>query len=182
MDEETNNLIARWYLSELNYSSVVAREFADWAVLELENGRDSKNLCILASEFNARAIDDVEDHFRRSLQDLGWDFPTKKTAINRYADNVISQIAKGQVEPFEGCRELKMMWSFLDYPQNLSNWNSLFWASEEILDDELDVLIVDEARRLLAGEPSKYEMAEFVSRLEIENPVGVWERIKNVFS
>ena len=49
MDEETNTLIAKWYMAQSNYGSVAAREFPDWAISQLEKGQDSKHLRMLAS-------------------------------------------------------------------------------------------------------------------------------------
>ncbi len=71
MDDETNTLIARWYMAEFNYAAVGVREFSDWAIFQLEAGQDSKHLRMLAASFDAQSLSEIEGYFRQCLQELG---------------------------------------------------------------------------------------------------------------
>lgn len=178
MDRETNDLIARWYLSQRNVENVEPREFADWALFEVEKGHDLKYLKMLASQFDSKSISEVEEHFRKSISELGWVFPDEETATKRYAESIMKQILNGSIPPYEGCRRLYMMCIYLGYPDYLYNWNAFFWAREDISDDELNELIVDEARSRLAGEPTERIHEVFMYRGESEQSSSFWARLK----
>ena len=159
----------------------MAREFADWAVHQLEKDQDSKNVRILASEFNAKELADVEDRFRRSLNELNWEFPTSVSAVERYSRHLISQIAKGEIMPYDGCKNLNEIYFFLDCPRNLSNWSCLFWAEDEISDDQLDELIVDEAMKIVAGESSELIEKGYLSFSDVGKPRNFWSLLRKKF-
>ncbi len=178
MDRETNDLIARWYLSQRNIETVEPREFADWALFEIENGRDGRYLKMLASQFDSKSISDVEEHFRKSISELGWAFPNEETSTKRYAESIMQQIVDKALDPYEGCRRLYMMCIHLGYPDYLYNWNALFWAREDIADDELDALIIDEAKSRLAGEPIERIHEGFMYRDESQQSPGFWAKLK----
>ena len=182
MDRETNDLIARQYLSERNLGSVEPREFSDWAVDELEKGRDSRDLRILASEFDATSFSDIERHFRASIAELGWTYPDENMATKAYAESIMQKIVDGGIEPYEGCRELYMMCIYLGYPKYLYNWNALFWAEEDLSDEELNRLITDEARRRLSGEETEATHEGFMFRGTSEQSDGFWKRLKRLLN
>ena len=159
MNEETNTLIAKWYLVQNHFGSVSARNFSDWAISLLEQGVDSKNIRILASMFNTDVFLEVEDYFLRSLKDLDWKFPNTEECLEIYARLIAAEIVDGKIKPFDGCVIMREIHASLDYPQHLSNWISLYWAGddlywegEELTTEYLDKQIVQEAKRFLSGE------------------------------
>ncbi len=152
MDEKTNNLIARKYLYEKNFGTVEAREFADWAVSELETGHETLHLKMLASAFAATRISDVESDFYRALDELDWSIPDEDDVVRRYADSVKTSIVGGEIDPGEGCVRLYWMSCYLNYPEDLKNWAGLYCADEEMPRYQIDRLIVDLATRELRGE------------------------------
>jgi len=180
MDEETNDLIARQYLSERNLGTVEPREFSDWAVHELEKGYDSRNLRILASEFDATSFSEIERRFRVSIAELGWAYPDEETATKAYAASVTQKIVDGEIAPYEGCRKLYMMCIYLGYPKYLYNWNALFWAEEDLSSEELNRLIIDEAGRRLNGEQTEIIHEGFMLRGTAEQSDSFWKRLKRL--
>jgi len=64
MDRETNDLIARQYLSEKNLSQVEPLELVTWAALELVRGHDTPTLRKLAEESEVENFPEVESRFR----------------------------------------------------------------------------------------------------------------------
>ncbi|MEQ1643075.1 MAG: hypothetical protein ABL959_06490 [Pyrinomonadaceae bacterium] len=180
MDQTTNNLIARWYLSQRNYGSVEPREFADWAVMQIEAGKETPHLQMLASEFQANSITEVEPDFRRALDELGWEFPDKSEAIRRYAESILGKIVSEEIKPFEGCSQLYMMCSYADYPEYLQNWNGLYWAEEDMPIGELDQLIIDEAKGQLKGERRPL-IPEAFTFVQTSPKLGIWERFLEIF-
>lgn len=177
MDRDTFDVIARLYLSERNWGTVAPREFADWAVAQLEKDRDSKSIRMLASEFEAVSYSEIERHFHNSISELDWVYPDDVTAINQYASSTMQRMVDGEISPYEGCRQLYEMCTYLGYPKHLYNWNGLFWAHEDVSDGELDVLILDEARRKLAGEATETIQEGFVFRRESGHSTSIWKRL-----
>jgi hypothetical protein len=158
MDEETNTLVAKWYLAQSFYGRVSAKDFSDWAIHLLEQGLDSKNIRILASMFNVDIFLEVEDYFRRSLKDLDWQFPNIEECLLRYAKLIATEIINQSIEPFEGCEIIHKINNALDYPSILGNWVSLYWAGNElywegetVIIENLNKQIIQEAERFLNG-------------------------------
>lgn len=159
MDEETNTLIAKWYLAKSFYGTLSVRDFSDWAVTRIEQGKDSKNICILASMYDAQSYFDIEDYFYRSLQELGWNFPNKEECLERYAKFIAQKIVDGEIEPFQGCAIMREINNSLGHPANLSHWISLYWAGDDLdlegqilTNEEFNKRIIQEAKRYLSGE------------------------------
>ena len=177
MDEETNTLIAKWYLARDSYGTVSARDFSDWAIQLLEQGFDSRNIRILASMFNADIFLEVEGYFHKSLKDLAWEFPNIEDCLLRYARFIANEIIEGKIKPFEGCIIMREIYNALDCPAILANWISLYWAGDDyywqgdnLTEEELDKQIVQEAKRFLTGEtfifPETIEEKQMFSEAE----------------
>ena len=177
MNDETETLIARWYLAQNDYGIISAKDFSDWAIFLLEQGFDSKNIRILASMFNADNFSEVENYFHRSLKDLGWQFPNIENSLESYARIIAADIIGGKIKPFDGCVIMREIYNSLDNPQHLSNWISLYWAGddlywegEELTAEYLDKQIVQEAKRFLNGEtfifPANIEEQPLFSKVE----------------
>lgn len=180
MDRETNDLIARQYLSEKNLSQVEPHEFAAWAALERERGHDSRTLHKLAAATGGENQSDVETHFRECLDELGWEIPSRKTALKRHSESILQSIVDGEVEPYDGCSHLYIISIYLGHPDYLYNWNGLFWAREDLAVEELNDLILDEARRVLTGEVTPINESLRRHDEEDEESSGFWDRIREM--
>ena len=79
MDRETNDLVARQYLSEKNLDRVEPGEYVSWAALERERGHDTASLRKLAAAGSAEGtFPEAESLFRESISELGWETPSRK--------------------------------------------------------------------------------------------------------
>ena len=135
---------------------------------------------MLASQFQASSITVVEPDFYRALDELGWELPDKSEAIKLYAESILGKIVSGEIEPFEGCSQLYMMCSYSDYPEYRQNWNGLYWAEEDMPMDELEQLIIDEAKGQLKGEKRPL-IPEAFNFVPTSPKLGIWERFLEIF-
>jgi hypothetical protein len=146
MNEETNALIAKLYLRKTS-----ARDFSDWAVSCLEQGLDTKNIRILAAMFDVDSFSEINDYFQRALADLNWSFPEKDECLERYTKFIARQILEKKIAPQTGCAILLDIFYSLEYPNYLSEINSLFWHYEEFPAEDVDLQVIQEAERLISG-------------------------------
>lgn len=180
MDTETNNLIARQYLSEKNLSEVEASELVKWAALELERGHDTPALRKLAAESGSQSSERAESLFRESISELGWEVPGKKASLKRYSQSILQSIVDGDIEPYDGCSQLYINSIFLKHPDYLYNWNGLFWDREDLEVEELNELILEEARRELSGEATPNKEAPRRVEEEEEQLPAFWDRLQQL--
>ncbi len=180
MDQETNNLIARQYLSEKNLGQVEPEEFTEWASLQIEKGHDTQSLRKLAGSTAAADASSVEGLFRDSLSDMGWEYPSRKLSLKYYSDSILQKIVDGKIEPYDGCSELYINSIYLGHPDYLYNWNGLFWAREDLEVEELNDLILEEARKQLAGESTPANESLPRHDEEDEKMPGFWDRVKDM--
>jgi len=180
MDRETNDLIARQYLSEKNLSQVEPREYVTWAALELERGHNTPKLRKLAEQSTAENFPDAESLFRGCISELGWEIPTKKSSLKQHSKSILQSIVDGDIEPYDGCAHLYVISIFLKHPDYLYEWNGLFWAREDLDEETLNELILEEARIELGGEPTRKK--ELLRRIEEEEEQvpGFWDRLREL--
>jgi hypothetical protein len=176
MDRETNDLIARQYLSEKNLDEVEPREFVAWAALELERGHDTPALRKLAAE-SGENLAAAESLFRNCISELGWEIPTKKHSLKEHSRSTLQSIVDESIEPYDGCSHLYIISIFLKHPDYLYNWNGLFWAREDLEVEELNELILEEARIELGCETAPNREARRVEEDEEQLP-GFWDRFR----
>ena len=153
MDGETNDLLARLYLSEKNLEQVEPREFAEWADLEMGRGHDLESLRRLAAAARNEEMSVVEQRFRECVAELGWELPKKKEVMKRHAESTLQSIVDGKIEPYYGCSHLYIISIFLGHPDNLYAWDEIFWAREDLPIEEMNEVVMKEARRALGLEP-----------------------------
>lgn len=180
MDRETNDLIARQYLSEKNLGLVEPHEFAQWAALELERGHDTPSLRALAEKQKAEDLSEVESQFRECIAELGWEVPGKKSALKQYSKSIMQSIFEGTIEPYDGCSQLYVNSIYLGHPDYLYNWNYLFWSMEDISREELNALIMEEVERSLGIKPAHAAGDPDKSSDEEEHPRNFWVRLKDL--
>ena len=152
MDRETNDIVARLYLGDIGLSLLEPRDFAVWADLELQRGHKSDGLQRLVKVSTDEEVSAIEQKFRECVAELGWEVPGRKAALKGHAESIMQSIVDGGIGPYDGCSHLYIISIYLGHPDYLYNWNGLFWGREDFAEDELNELILDEARRTLAGE------------------------------
>lgn len=181
MNEETNTLIAKFYLKKTS-----VRDFPDWAVSCLEQDLDTKNIRILASMFEANSLSEIDMYFRRSLAELGWKFPEEKECLEKYAKLIAQQILDKTIFPKDGCRkiyEISTVLEQIDYPSPFMNWSGLFWSYEDLPAEEMDKKVLWEAEKLINGEkmifPKNIEEKPFLSEVQEDENffVKFWRKI-----
>ena len=93
-----------------------------WAVHALGLGAaPSPSLCSLAL-FSVERIPNpwqVDDLFRRSVDELGLARPSQKEYLRQHARDVAEGIVSGTVEPLEGAHVLHALSGALGYPEDL---------------------------------------------------------------
>ena len=180
MDRETNDLVARQYLSEKNLDLVEPREYAAWAALEVERGHDTPTLRKLAAVSTTEVFPEADALFRESITELGWEIPGKKAALKRHAQSTLQSVVDGDIAPYDGCAHLYIISIFLKHPDYLYEWNGLFWAREDLDEETLNELILEEARVELGAEPTRKK--ELLRRIEEEEEhvPGFWERLREL--
>jgi hypothetical protein len=119
---------------------------------------DSPNLCSLALLSVERNPDpwEVDDLFRRSVEDLNFPTPDPEEWLRQYAREVAEGVISGVVEPLEGARELHGLAGTLGYPEVMMPWvgfdEHLFLDSNIMISEK----IKHQAHALLREIPKKY--------------------------
>jgi len=100
-------------------------EYVEWAVHMLEQGHDTPNLCILAGLEPILNHFEVQDHFSRSLKELGIERKENDVEIKRYAIETVRHILNGSIDHKVGVSTLNSVCIAGDYPSYLMDWYSL---------------------------------------------------------
>jgi hypothetical protein len=179
MDRETNDLIARRYLSEKNLSQVEPREYVSWAKLELERDHDTPSLRKLAAGPGTEDFSEGESLFLECISEFGWEIPRKKASLKRHSESILQSIVDGELAPYDGCSHLYIISIFLKHPDYLYNWNGLFWAREDLEVEPLNELILEEATMALGGEATLHKDLRRRTKEE-EQAQGCWDRIREL--
>ena len=140
-----------------------------WAVHALDLGAaPSPNLCSLALFAVERIPNpwEVDDLFRRSIDELGLARPSPEEYLRQHARDVAEGIVSGTVEPLEGAHVLHAVSGALGYPEDLAPWDgfdedlflgvgedgrSLYYAGEDMIS-----YIYHNARAVRHKIPKKY--------------------------
>ena len=117
LSDHIARLFALRYLGNLAKDAIV-----DWALAELEVGRDSESLRILAGMRDHPYPTEVELYFFRALKELEIETPDKAQALNSYCRFIAEQIVNSSITPRNGCKELYWVYRSLDYPSELLDW------------------------------------------------------------
>ncbi len=122
MNEATKQFFAKLYLQKAS-----SDDYVDWAVACLEDGFDSKNLRMLAATEKMFYPSEIEDRFKRTLKELGWEKPSEKESLLSYAKELAKKTVSGELSPEKGCKEIYLISLKLDYPEELKGW---LWLDE----------------------------------------------------
>jgi hypothetical protein len=150
MDSVTLELLGRMLVGHADPMGYV-----DWAIAQLEAGRVTKNIQILAGLPKPLSAFEAEDYFYKALGDLGWQVPNEEAALWHYAEVVAHDIVSGTRDPVEGCREIYRIYRALGYPGSLVAWLYLDEELEvgsyaDLRGERLRSAITAEAKRLIA--------------------------------
>jgi hypothetical protein len=97
---------------------------------------------------------EVEDLYRRSIQELGLPCPAPEEYLRQHAHDVAEGLVSGTVEPLEGARLLNSVAETLGYPKDMASWGKF----DEDLFLEVDA----------DGEPLYYSESDMISYIERE--------------
>ncbi len=117
MNQATKRFFARLYLDQAK-----SDDYVDWAIACLGDGFDSKNLRMLAATGKPFYPSEIEDRFRRSLDELGWSHPSRKESLLSYAKELAEEIVIGNLYPPAGCNQIYKIALTLEYPDELTEW------------------------------------------------------------
>src|SRR5919107_3378867 len=114
-----------------------------WAVHALDLGAaPTPSLCSLAL-FSVERIPNswqVDDLFRRSVDELGLARPAPEEYLRQHARDVAEGIVAGTVDPLEGAHILHAIAGALGYPEDLSPWDGF--------DEDLFLVVAEDGSTL----------------------------------
>jgi hypothetical protein len=112
--------------------------FVDWAVAQLEAGRDSPHLRVLAGEIAPFNYFEMSQLLDKVLQELGLELPPDdETALRNYArERVLAAIA-GSVSASTVLSELAHLCIEFGYPRFLYDFYLLHWAKSDLQEQEV---------------------------------------------
>ena len=130
MNEATKQFFAKLYLQKAS-----SDDYVDWAFACLDEGLDSKSLRLLAALSKNHSIKaDFEELFRLSLNELDWNYLSKKEVLIDYAKDLAKQILSGEIEPEDGIEIINKIYLQLNFPPQLEMWGYFDGHSAEWYD------------------------------------------------
>ena len=151
MDSVTLELLGKLLVGHAD-----AMGYVDWAIAQLEAGRVTKNIQILAGLPKPVSALEAEDYFYKAMGDLGWQVPGEESTLWHYAGVVAHDIVSGARNPVDGCHEIYRIYRALGYPGSLVAWLYLDEELEvgsyaDLRGERLRSAIIAEAKRLIAA-------------------------------
>ena len=108
----------------------LGRDAQDWAIRELEAGRDSRHLRQLAG---STETDSVEDLFDRTLRELGIGaLPDRESALVLYAQELAAEYLAGRLSRESLLQELCRLCVATDYSRQLYPFYLLLWTLDDL--------------------------------------------------
>src|SRR5262245_6565686 len=98
---DARRLLAHRYLGRASWDVAV-----NWAIHELEEGRDSESLRILAGLTPPGAWSDVDEWLPKAFAELGYEWSPEEPCLRAYAVDVAADIVDGVLSPDKGCSEI----------------------------------------------------------------------------
>lgn len=115
--------LAQELFAKLNLSVSTTDDLADWAMTELESGRDTGALRVLAGMRGHSYPSEVEMWFERALRELDYTRPTVAESVSWYVKRICGQILSGEFTARQGIARLYALYVALGYPDDLSAWD-----------------------------------------------------------
>lgn len=131
-----------------------SQDIVAWAYAELEEGRDTPNLRILAGLRSPLDWGVVEHYFGATLRERGWEVEDGKPFLRHYIVEITREILAGARNPVTASQDIYALYQQLDYPIDLSNWLYITDGLDpdthkEISRESLNRAILREAQRTL---------------------------------
>jgi hypothetical protein len=124
MDEATLKLFARRHLSAAS-----AEDAADWAIAQLQLGRETPSLLIVAGLDRTATPWEVDQYLGRAMSELGWEAPPKETALRwlaaKLARHLLAHPDAPPADLYRTVREIARLWMDLGYAPELAGMYSL---------------------------------------------------------
>jgi len=114
---ETPILFYKLYLGKAQSS-----EFVHWAISMLEKGHTSYSLKILSSLREPLNIFEVDDYFRRTLDELQLPEPSFEECADFYIKDLSKKILENNDDILDLAYEIFKVASSLGYPEELQEW------------------------------------------------------------
>lgn len=126
-----------------------------WAWAELESGKDSESLRVLAG-LNAVELSEVDLYFGRALHELGYTVPSNDELMRWYCRNMAEMILSDKVSTDLSCSMVYQIYVDLGYPEYLREWDFLSGdmnpvTYEELSPESFDRLVREQAKKLLSS-------------------------------
>ena len=125
----TNMLLAR-----LGLGKRLDADAREWAIEQLIDGRDSRNLRMLAGTTDADDSGVITDLFGRALRELGIDLPDPNTAPLLYAQELAREYLAGGLPRGFLLRELCALCIAKNYTRPLYPFYLLRWTLDDLID------------------------------------------------
>ncbi len=146
--EDCNELLVK-----VDSGDITPQALVDWAINELQEGKDSESLLELAWQTNPEKSE-ARDLFKKAIRELDYELLSSSERKLILARMVAQKIVNGEKDINQGCTELGEISRELDSPSNLSVFELL--AHEQYDHENLGITtenirpsILEEARRLL---------------------------------
>ncbi|EEF61436.1 hypothetical protein [Pedosphaera parvula] len=140
-----------------------ARDYVEWAVERLVQGKDGYHLRILAGLDPMGSIFEAEEHFGQVLRELGIPEPDEAGKFRAYACDLAERIVAGTLEAKVGLKELYricvatnygsefMVWLYLDDALDNIEAGVYPHTYEKATAENFNELVKMEARRFVDG-------------------------------
>ena len=116
----------------------VDQRFVDWAVAQLEAGRDSPHLPVLAGEIAPFNYFEMSQLLDTVLRELGLELPRDDdSALRSYARERVLAAVAGSVSVSTVLSELAQLCIEFDYPRPLYDFYLLHWAKSDLQEQEV---------------------------------------------
>lgn len=109
----------------------------DWAYEMLLAGFETTNLLILAGMGQQREYFEMRTLTDKVFADLKLDYSDTDKVIEDYAIYLSKLTINGEMKPFKVLRELKDIYIEMDYYEPLQQFYFLYFAKEDLLQDEV---------------------------------------------
>ncbi|WP_096156398.1 hypothetical protein [Bacillus sp. FJAT-45066] len=139
-------------------NQVVAADYIQWALHQLEQDQSSTSLNVLASLQEPLNIFEVEDYFHKAIKELNIEKPTIYTAVQQYMNLLLEKIIQKEASIIDLAYDIyKITWEKSDDEKLEAAWYEI---SEQINDyrhgDNINNLTEEELNNLITKEANHW--------------------------
>jgi len=139
-----------------SFRVLTSEDLVEWAVGQLDKGRDSPSLIELAGEISPR-MSEVAPLFEKAMGELGVSIPSEEQAIREVRRFYAGHILSGKITPYDGAVRIErvieegMLFAILEEIDNLPNQCRDVKEANRMR-DYYDEVLMNYAREALQGE------------------------------